>query len=435
MRKKIVIYTVVLLAAGLGWGIALGQTVPDTLTLQQCLETAERLNPDLGYQKARVSEAEAKTKQQWGAFLPQIDANLNYTRYHEQLPSKKVLFGASLDDYYAEVGLKQTLFNGGKYYYALKSAQSGLEIEKSRYELVRMQTKTSVRKAYYELARTVMSVSTQQDLVARLGEQFRVAELLYAGGKTSNVDVMRIETQLETQKDNLDNLEQLAYARALGLGLAMGLDHPVWSKEVLVEPAVLPKPNQTCIREEFKANPELITAQNGIEKARRDKSLARGDLLPSLGLRLNYNREDKDLFPNHPNWYAGVVMNVPLFRGGTVLSQIRQAENRITQSEQNYRKTELSLSMRFETYRAAYQDKVNRLKTLRRIVDLSRQTLLAAEVRYEAGKMSVVELFDAQSAWSAAEQNYINTLAEMLTASAELENICPNAFKNNEVKP
>ena len=426
---------IALLAAGLVWGTAFGQTVPDTLTLQQCLETAERLNPDLGYQKARVSEAEAKTKQQWGALLPQVDANLNYYRYHEQLPSKRALFGPSLDDYYAEVGLKQALFNGGKYYYALRSAQAAAAAEKSKFELVRRQTQTAVRKAYYELARTIMSVSIQRDLVARLGEQFRVAELLYAGGKVSNVDVLRVETQLEIQKDNLDNLEQLSYARALGLGQAVGLERPVWPKDMLAEPAVLARPGELCVRECFKTNPELAAAQSGIEKARGERSSVRGDLLPSVSLRLNYNREDKELFPGHPNWYAGVVMNVPLFKGGTVLSQIRQAGHRITQAEQSYRKTELSLSLRFQTFRASYLDKLNRLKTIRRIVELSRQTLLAAEVRYGAGKLSAVELFDAQSAWAASEQNYINTLAEMLSASAELEGLCPNDFNNNEVKP
>lgn len=409
---------------------AVGQTISDTLSLPQCLEQAERLNPDLGFQRARVAEASNKVKQQIGIFLPQLDAGLSYTRYHEQLPSKRAMFGPSLDDYYAEVGLRQVLFGGGKYYYGLRGAQSGLAIEKSKLELLEWQARIAVKRAYYDLARTIMSVVIQKDLVTRLGEQFRVAELLYGGGKISNVDVLRIETQLETQKDNLANLEQLSYARALGLGQTIGLSHPVWSKEMLNEPLSLVRPNGRCASDSFKTNPELNAARDAIEKARREKNAIRGDLMPSLSLRLNYNREDKDLFPDHPNWFSALTLSVPLFRGGSVLAQVRQGNDRVNQAVQSYRKTELSLTVRFQTLRAAYMDKLNRIRTIRRIVDLSRQALLAAEVRYGAGKLSAVELFDAQSAWSTAEQNYINTLADLLTASAELEGLCPNVFTN-----
>ena len=428
MNKLKTIGAAVMLAAVLGCGAAFGQTSPAPLTLQQCLDMAERLNPDLGFQSAKVAEAENKEKQQVGGLLPQLDASLSYTRYHEQLPSKRTLFGPSLDDYYAEVGLRQILFDGGKNYFSWRGAQAALSVERSRLNAVRLQIRTAVRKAYYELARTVMSAAVQRELVSKLREQYAVAELLYAGGKTSNVDVLRVETQLEAQRDNLENLEQLAYARALGLGQTLGLDRPVWPKDELAEPAVLAKPNDRCAASGFKENPELDGARTGIEKARQEKSSARGELMPSVTMRLNYNREDRELFPNHPNWQAGVTVSVPLFKGGATLAQIRQADNRITQAEQTYRKTELAISLRYQTSRAAYLDKLNRLNTIHRLVELSRQSLLAAEVRYGGGKLSTMELFDSQLAWSNAELNYTNTLAELLSTAAELEGICPGVF-------
>lgn len=426
---------VILLAAIGGLAIsAAAQTTADSLTLEECLNRAERLNPDLEQQRARVKEAEAKVRQQFGVLLPQIDAGFSYSRYHEQLPSKRVLFGPSLDDYYAEVGLRQVLFGGGKYYYALRSAQSALAVEKSKIELLERQTGSSVRRAYYDLARTVQSAAIQRDLVKKLNEQLRVAELLYNSGKASKVDLLRIETQVETQKDNLANLEQLSYARAMGLGQVVGSNGPIWPREILPEPKLPAGLSQQCVRDSFRTNPELAASRSAVEKAERERNAVRGEMSPLLSLRMNYNREDRDFFPNHPNWYTSLTLSLPLFRGGAALSQLQQADSRIVQAEQVYRKTFLSLAVRFQTLRAAYLDKLNRMKTIRRIVDLSRQALLAAEVRYGAGKLSAVELFDAQQAWATAELNYLNTVADMLSLAAELEVICPNVFNTEENK-
>jgi len=420
--KRIAFICLIIMSPAIVFGLGSVQSLDD------CLKTADKNSPELQSQAAKVEELKFKYYGQIGMMLPQLDASASYLKYGEQLPSKKVLFGDSLDDYYADVSVRQVLFAGGKYFAQTKSARLAFEAEQQKLELTKRTVLLAVKKAYYELARSNYAVKVQIELLDKLKEQSDIAQLLYNSGKTSSLDVLKIQTQVASSEDILNSLKDLVHTRSLLLGQVVGVNEPVTIEDTSPQAKENIVVSTHCLKDKFKDNPELKYVVSSVNRAGYDVKAARSDLMPSLILKANYNFEDKEFFPGNPNWYAGAGISLPLFHGGSTFAQIGQAKARQKQAVDAVRQTEIALQVKFESAVATAADKRNRLKTTKKVLDLSKEALNAAELKYNAGKLTALELIDAQTVWNNAMLTYENNTIDYLITLAEIEYICPQAI-------
>lgn len=405
-----------------------------TLTLEECLNVADRNNPELISQQYKIEEMNSAYKQQKSTIIPQIDANMNYLRYGSQLQSKKTLFGPSLDDYYTEISLKQILFPYEKYTEKIKSSESTLNAETYKYEQLKRTVHLSVKKAYYEQLRTQFTLQTQKELIDRLKEQYNTAQLLYNSGKTTILDVLKIQTQLTSAEDVLDNLKNLTYTKSLLLGQTMGINEAVNASFDLPEINENIKISTRCINDEFTNNPELEYINNLVKKAEYDISSVSKEKFPEIFFKADYFREDKTFFPYNPNWYAGVFLSVPLFDRKVITSKINQTKYKKDQLIETQKQVKLNLLVKFQSARATVIDKLNRLKTKKKVLDLSKESLIAAELRYNTGKITATELLDTETVWLDSKLDYISNIIDCVISLAEIEYICPESISLEDNK-
>jgi outer membrane protein len=389
----------------------------ETISLPKALELAAKNNQDLKTQEARVRELEGVRTQQLGALLPQFDTNLNYTHYRP----------ASLlaDNYYFDITLKQILFAGGKYTGQLNSADAGLSAEKQKLIQVQRQVSLDVKNAYYEQLRSQYSLTTQKELIAKLTEQLTISNLLYNSGKISNLDLLKIQTQIASAEDILSNLTNQVYLKSLSLGQTLGFDLAVTAQPDLPEAGDPKKITDLKLEEILKANPEMLYSKFQLDKADADSNVAYAERWPSISLKADYNRENSYFFPESADWYAGIAITMPLFHGGDIRGSINKSKAQLEQSKIEVTQAELSLSLRFQSAKATLADKLNRVKTTKKVLDLSKEALTNAELKYGIGKLSALELIDAETVWNNALLNYYNNEVDYWIAYAQLEYLCP----------
>ena len=403
-------------------------------SLEECLATATGKNPDLLREKAALDENQAGYVVSRGALLPQLDATLSYQRYDKELPNKKVLFGTSLDDYYSDLTIKQLLFSGGKYISQLRSSKVSVEAQKQRLSLTERDLAFNVTKAYYEQLRAAQTLEIQKGVLEKLSQQRVAAQLLYNGGRTSVVDVLKIQTNESAQRDAVANAENQVYVKALALGQAMGVDEPVWAN------FAMPQINETAAFEKtipaavLDSNPEMLYAARNVEKSGLEITAARSAHYPAVYLKGSYFMEDKEFFPGNANSYAGVFLALPIYYGGAVSAQTDRAGARHTQARETERKARLSLYSRYAAAVSTALDKKERVATSAKTLELARETLTASELRYSAGKISVLDLLDAQNLWSNAYMSYANVIFDYLINAAEVKAIWPEAVKGEILK-
>jgi outer membrane protein TolC len=208
----------------------------------------------------------------------------------------------------------------------------------------------------------------------------------------------------------------------------MGINEPVIIEDTSPQAKENIILSTQCLSNKFKDNPELKYVVTSVDRTGYDISAARSELMPSLVLKVNYNFEDKGFFPGNPNWFAGAGISLPLFHGGSIFAQIGQAKARQKQAIDAVRQTEISLRVKFESAIATAADKSRRLKTTKKVLELSKEALNLAELKYNTGKLSALDLIDAQTVWYNAMLTYENNTIDYLITLSEIEYICPQAI-------
>lgn len=195
-------------------------------------------------------------------------------------------------------------------------------------------------------------------------------------------------------------------------------------------PNPMPQDPESWVRKALGDNFDLIAAQLNTEIAERGVRIARAGHLPrvSVGAQYSDGRSESEFSTNDSRDLTyGVSVNVPIFSGFYVRSQVRQAralhEQRKAEQEGSARAVE-------RLTRDAYLGVVSgaaQVRALRQAVISNTTALEASETGFQVGTRTTVDvlnsqrdLFSAQRDFAAARYNYLLSVLTLKAAAGSL---------------
>lgn len=158
-------------------------------------------------------------------------------------------------------------------------------------------------------------------------------------------------------------------------------------------------------------DPQLQVAREQLNAARESKSLARSQLLPSIGLGATYDSLRQDLKTslgdsvNKTSSYreSGLALNLtqPIFRRDRLL-QLEQAGSTIAQAEAEYASAEISLMVRSTTAYFNILSAQDDLRVAKAEREATGRQLEQAQQRFDVGLIAITDVHEAQAAYDAA---------------------------------
>jgi len=403
------------------------------VTFETALSIADSVNPDIRSGLSRIRESQERKRQIASNILPQASASASYGRLGLVPPGKKYLLGNSNNDIYADVTVRQLLFAGGKYRNQVSAAETLTVVENQKLSQTRRNIRLAIARAYFEIVKTRFAVSVQRALIQRTRAQSDIAELLFQGGKTSSLDVVRLRTQLLIYGGQLTAFESQLKTRQYQLAQAIGVIDTCSIADSVLPDALESLPvDMERLMQELKEAPEMKAAQAAHENALLNEKVAKADYFPTLSLNGGYNREEDRFFPGNPNWIIGASISIPLYRGGGTRAQTAQAYERALQAENTMEQTWVSLTARLRSAIESLSDKKDKISIAGQVVESAKETAGIAELRYSTGKLSAFELIDAQNTYARAEQDFFNARVDHRIAIEEIAVICPSILKAEE---
>jgi len=170
--------------------------------------------------------------------------------------------------------------------------------------------------------------------------------------------------------------------------------------------------------------PDVRQAEAQLHAATARIGAAKGDLLPKfmvIGDYGTYASNADDLFKQSSEIYqilGGVSM--PLFTGGKIGKQVDVARARAEQSRYTYEQTVLTALREVEDAVAGVRSSRNQVAAQQTQVDALRRALRLAEMRYESGTSSYLDLLDAQRSLFSAELSLAQVEGQQATAAVTL---------------
>lgn len=412
---------VVILTSLFTWVPVLAQR---TLTLEECLRIGIENNLSLAGSRNELRKAKHLLSENRAKLLPQINAVAGFNDNFN--PPVSVTDGSAYGNPYnvtktlqynasAGLQLQMPLYNQ-TVYTAIDIARTMNELNRLSYEKAREDLVLQISKMYYLGQNTVEQLALIQENRVRLQELRGITQAFFDNGMAMEVDVKRVNINLENLQVQYDNAKSML-VQQLNL-LKYVMDYPAEEEIALtpVNPEQVESVSLTGLRSDLY---ELQLLESQKKLAGQQKDLIRQGYLPSLSLTGNwmysaYTDKARHWFHSGPSnhWYPssglGLTLRVPIFDGLDKRARIRKAQI----DEENARLNNENMRKNMETqYLNATNDLMNNQRNFQKQKD---NYLLAEEVyqvttdRYREGIASMTEVLQDEMRMSEAQNNYLS---------------------------
>ena len=412
---------VVILTSLFTWIPVLAQR---TLTLEECLRIGIENNLSLAGSRNEMRKAKHLLSENRAKLLPQINAVAGFNDNFN--PPVSVTDGSAYGNPYnvtktlqynasAGLQLQMPLYNQ-TVYTAIDIARTMNELNRLSYEKAREDLVLQISKMYYLGQNTVEQLALIQENRVRLQELRDITQAFFDNGMAMEVDVKRVNINLENLQVQYDNAKSML-VQQLNL-LKYVMDYPAEEEIALtpVNPEQVESVSLTGLRSDLY---ELQLLESQEKLAGQQKDLIRQGYLPSLSLTGSwmysaYTDKARHWFHSGPSnhWYPssglGLTLRVPIFDGLDKRARIRKAQI----DEENARLNYENMRKNMETqYLNATNDLMNNQRNFQKQKD---NYLLAEEVyqvttdRYREGIASMTEVLQDEMRMSEAQNNYLS---------------------------
>jgi outer membrane protein TolC len=175
--------------------------------------------------------------------------------------------------------------------------------------------------------------------------------------------------------------------------------------------------------------PELKQLQLQILAGEKLVSIAKAGNKPSIALVGDYGYESNadtpgDVFERdgwRDTWSVTLALQMPIFDGLATRARVKQAKSGLRQIQIGKEQIEDGIGLEVRAAFFGFQEAKELLKAQEKTVQQAQESLRIANLRYESGIITNVELMDAELAFTQAQTNQYNAIHDYIIAIAKLE--------------
>jgi outer membrane protein len=415
--------------------------------LMQAYELARQSDPQLAAVEAQRLATGEGVNQSRSALLPQVSATGSFsdsesdsTRFSSQPDANgNPIFGinSSVTDGRSrgyEINLQQSVYDH-RNYTRLRASRSRADAAGADYDAAVDGLALRVAQAYFSTLTAVDSLVFARADERAVKRQLDQAEQRFEVGLTAITDVHEARARYDASRaaainaaNALDDArEALAELTGQYLQNLQGLDENF--RPSMPEPADLDMWVQTALDE----NPVLRSRALALDAAQQDIATARAAHLPTLGLGVSYSDstgwgstrlQTGFVAPGSSlatDTRIGLTLNVPIFSGGAVQSQVRQAVYTRDANEDRLEQERRAVTRQTRNAYRAVLAGISEIEARAQALVSARSALEATEAGFEVGTRTIVDVLLSQQVLTSAQRDYSNARHNFLVNGLALK--------------
>ncbi|MEZ4857577.1 MAG: TolC family protein [Flavobacteriaceae bacterium] len=436
--------------------ITLGFLIYTSFTFSQeknysfSLEEAVTFALDSNYTALNARRDIAKAiKKKWettATGLPQISGNVSYINNLKQpvslIPSEffggepgtfsPVVFGTK-QNASATATLEQLIFDGS-YLVGLQAAKAFLDYSENANEKTQLEVRKGVINAYGSVLLAEELVSIFRKNKENLEKNLFETRKIYENGLTEEENVEQLEITMLDIETNLTNAERMQVIAKQMFNVSLGIE--VNAKVTLTQKLdALAQENITLqiVSQELSLenNIDYKIAYNLTEQRSLEMKLEKSRALPRLSAFVNYatqaNSNSFTFFDSEQVWFQssilGVSMNLPIFSSGFRNARTQQARIAMDQSKTQLEETIQNVKLQFDTAKSNYQFSIDKYENAKKNLALAERIENKNQIKFSEGLSSSFDLRQAQTQLYTAQQQYFQSMLDLINAKTQLETV------------
>lgn len=394
-------------------------------------------------------DVDAAFKQKWettATGLPQISAQVDYQNQLKQpvtpLPAELVggqpgtfvpVIFAVPQTMSATATLNQMIFDGS-YIVGLQAAKTFLRYSQNAQEKTRSLVRKDVISAYGTVILAKENISILEKNRATLEKNLRETTEIFKNGLAEEEDVEQLQITLSGVDIQLDNAIRLLDISKQLFSISVGIDLDAevefsdsllqlienqMSLEILSEDLVLEN------------NIDFKIAENFTQQRELELKLEKSRALPSLNAFVNYGTtafgNNFSFLDADTPWFQssilGVSLQVPIFSSLGRSAKTKRAEIAFDQAKTEFREAIQKIKLEANSAKNNYKFAVEKYENTKNNLRLAERIENKNQIKFFEGLSSSFELRQAQMQLYSAQQEYLQSMLDVINNKAELERI------------
>ncbi|MBP5617174.1 MAG: efflux transporter outer membrane subunit [Elusimicrobiaceae bacterium] len=386
-------------------------------------DTALQYNWDLQAAIARVDQARAEVTIAGANQLPTVSAAGTTGRQGNAQGSGEATSRAGLN-----VSFELDLW--GKYRRMKESARAQLLATEAARDTVKLTLTADVAKQYFTMLMLDEQIKIAQQTVSAREENVRIYQSRYDTGYATEVDLRRVQANLQSVKAQEDSLRlqlaktETALAVLLGKSPRAIVEEKIQRGKSLNEVTLVPDVPANLPSDLLERRPDVMTAEQQLIAANANIGVARASYFPDISLTAAAGYASSaltSLFTGGAGvWSLGADLVSPIFNGGKITAENKKAEAQYREILANYQKT-LQLAFKEaldainsnQMYRQIYDSYLAQTNDMRRSYELTKK-------QEDAGLIGVTDLLSVEETYLSSEMNLATARNNELDAVVDL---------------
>jgi outer membrane protein TolC len=411
-----------------------------SMTLEEALQTARKLQPDLLNANRNIAYAQAATREAKSTYLPKLTAEFDY-RYNpiiqtSVLPANAfnpnndpkdlipIRFGTPWNGA-AGLRLKQPLYEPEKLA-TINSSKLAEDLAKTQEKKIIAEREEEIIKAWYSIMlSTARKEFAQQDKVRSQSNETLIRNQVELGRALPH-DLREAELKTKEVALNEETIGMDIFNAQVYLSYMIGYD----TVQLIVPKEKLTMPRATImetgdIGQEIALRADVQEQKLNNQISALELKQTRASRLPSLNLEgFVGGNTFTNKFNPFTNWYGnafiGLVFRYPIFSGGESRSKIEQREIQYQQQQQNLRRLQQQAYYEILNKRTTAEQRMKQAGIEQERLRIQEEKISIVRDRLTEGRALAQDLLEEETRLAEIRDNLYLRIHDYMVAMAEL---------------
>lgn len=357
------------------------------LTLDQAYAAALKRSEELAQRGYAYAQVQAQIAELWSAVKPRLQIAGSHS--WQDTPGAGVNFPLPANQDTVAVNGHQPIFAGLRDFLAVRAARAQGESAELALARAEQRLYQDVAKGYLDLLQARLAVATREAQAALTAGRIKELENFVELGRARRSEILAAQALHAQDEADLAAAVGDERLRQAGLRFLTGLEEDLAPAEV-ASPAA---PGEVApYLERSSRRPDVEAARKDLESADTYVTMQGRQYWPTVGVDGNYYLRRPQNFMKNIHWDATLSAVLPIYNGGLIAAQVREAK-----AQRGVREQALALALRKAELevRQAHADLLSDLAVvaaLQKALDLARANAKAQAEDYRHGLVTNIDV-------------------------------------------
>lgn len=332
----------------------------------------------------------------------------------------------------------QVLFDGSVMV-ALQARNTLMTLYEQSAQLTEQQIRYNIQKAYYSLVIAKRQQSILNESMAYIRNMANDLQVIYDNGLIEKIELDRTKVQVNNLASDSIRISNMITISEQLLKFQIGIKNQqqIILTDTSLDEQIADARFLLLEKMEYRDRMDYNLLQTQLKLNEYDLKRHKLSALPSLGAfgtaAYTYSTNTfEDIFKNRYIFYSlvGLQLNVPIFDGLQRHNRVKQAKIAIEKTKNSIENLELNIDFQKNSATTQLKNAIITMNSEERNLQLAKSVLDLAQAKYKAGVGSNMEVSQAQTEMLSAQNNYFQSMLDVVNAQADLKQAI-GEFSNN----